>query len=51
MKNNKSNWNIIYPPIISTVAESFMRNLLKEKPKDRGSLKFCLNHYYIRKYR
>lgn len=50
-REEKTNWNIIYPMTISTVAESFLRNLLKENPDERGSLQSCLKHFFIRKYR
>lgn len=44
-------WYIIYPPQISGLSESFMRNLLKENPDDRASLRYCANHFFIRKYK
>lgn len=30
--NRGWNWNIVYPPTISSMAQSFMRNLLKQNP-------------------
>lgn len=49
-RSNKWNWNITYPLFLSTISESFMRNLLKEKPEERSTLRFCANHMFIRRY-
>lgn len=48
---NNNKWRVIYPPYISTASESFMRNILKENPSDRATLRACSNHLFIRKYR
>ena len=31
-RKQKWDWHIVYPPSLSGLAESFMRNLLKENP-------------------
>lgn len=47
----KINWEVRYPPFISPMAISFMRNILKERPEERANLRFCSGHYFITKYR
>jgi len=49
-RSNQWDWNIIYPPSLSGLAESFMRNLLKENPDERASLRYCKNHFFIKKH-
>jgi aurora kinase len=50
-RNIQWDWHILYPPEISALGESFMRNLLRENPDERASLRFCRNHFFIRKYK
>ena len=45
------NWNIKYPSHVSSTCENFIGGLLKEKPDQRKTLKECLEHHFIRKWR
>jgi hypothetical protein len=48
--SHKINWTIKYPSYMSPLAESFIRNLLKENPDERASLRYCSTHTFIKKY-
>ena len=48
--SRKVNWSVNYPAYLSPLAESFIRNLLKQNPDDRATLRFCSTHTFIRKY-
>lgn len=49
-QDKKTNWAVNYPSYLSPMAESFIRNLLKENPDERASLRFCSTHTFIRRY-
>lgn len=50
-REDKWNWKIKYPSTVSKTAEIFISNLLKERPEERSTIKECLSHNFIRKYR
>lgn len=48
-KRGGTKWLVEYPLSISTVAEGFMRSILKEEPGSRASLRLCLKHAFLRR--